>query len=106
MPRLAKVRLSDEHARKLRELQAEGIRLSHIVRVAIDRRYDALQAHAVEDPEAMIRRIHEMYPTPPDEPAPDYDVHDRKQARAAILRKLNRERRSTGEDLPVQDRES
>ena len=28
----------------------------------------------------------------PDLPARDYDVHDRKQAKAAILRKLNRER--------------
>jgi len=76
MPRFAKVRLGDEHARKLRALQAAGIRLSEIVRVAIDRRYDALQARAVEDPEAMIRRIHEMYPDPPDTPPRGYDVHD------------------------------
>ena len=91
-PRLVNVRLDDEHARKAKELQEQGITLSELVREAIDQRYAAVQTKGDEDLEAVIRRIHEMYPDPPDTPPRDYDVHDRKQARAAILRKLNRER--------------
>ncbi len=91
-PRLVNVRLDDERARKARELQEQGITLSELVREAIDQRYAAVQSQGEEDLEAVIRRIHEMYPDPPDTPPRDYDVHDRKQARAAILRKLNRER--------------
>jgi hypothetical protein len=91
-PRLVNVRLDDERARKVRELQAEGISLSDVVREAIDQRYGALRDRGEEDLEAVIRRIHEMYPDPPDTPPRDYDVHDRRQARAAILRKLNPER--------------
>jgi len=91
-PRLVNVRLDDDRARKAKELQEQGITLSELVREAIDQRYAVVQSRGEEDAEAMIRRIHEMYPTPPDEPARDYDPHDRKQARAAILRILNRER--------------
>ncbi|MGE0446481.1 MAG: hypothetical protein AB7P99_14740 [Vicinamibacterales bacterium] len=86
------VRLDDDRARKARELQEQGITLSELVREAIDQRYGALQDRGEEDAAAIIRRIHEMYPDPSDAPPRDYDVHDRKQARAAILRILNRER--------------
>ena len=91
-PRLVNVRLDDDRARKAKELQEQGITLSELVREAIDQRYAAVQSQGEEDLEAVIRRIHEQYPTPPDAPVRDYDVHDRKQASAAILRKLNRER--------------
>lgn len=92
-PRFVNVRLDDEHARKARELQEQGISLSDIVSNAIDQRYGALSSTATEDPVAILKRIYEMFPDPPDAPVRDYDVHDRKQARAAILRKLNRARR-------------
>ncbi len=91
-PRLVNGRLDDERARQVRELQEEGISLSDVVREAIDQRYAVVQARGTEDLAAMIGRIHEMYPDPPNTPPRDYDPHDRKQARAAILRKLNRER--------------
>jgi hypothetical protein len=42
------------------------------------------------DARAIIRRIFEVYPDPPDLPPRDYDVHDRRAARAAILRKVRR----------------
>ena len=36
----------------------------------------------------LIRRMFEQYPDPPGLPARGYDVHDRAEARQAILRKL------------------
>ena len=36
----------------------------------------------------IIRRIFEQYPDPPDLPPRNYDVHDRRVARVAILRKI------------------
>lgn len=51
------------------------------------------QTRGEKDLAALIHRIHAMYPTPPDTPPRDYDVHGRKQARAAILKQLRRERR-------------
>ena len=92
-PRLVNVRLDDERARKVRELQEQGVSLSEMVREAIDQQYAVAQTQPEEDVEAIIRRIHEMYPTPPDAPARDYDVHDRHAAAEAIRRKL-RSRRS------------
>jgi hypothetical protein len=38
----------------------------------------------------MIRRILDEHPDPPDLPPRDYDVRDRRAARAAIVRKLRR----------------
>jgi hypothetical protein len=86
------VRLDDDRARKAKELEEQGISLSELAGEAIDQRYDALQSRGDEDLEAVMRRIYAMYPDPPDTPPRDYDVHDREQARAAILRKLNQER--------------
>lgn len=90
---MVSVRLDDEHSRKVRELQKQGVSLSDIVWEAIDQRYEALKSAATEDPVAIMKRIYEMFPDPPDAPLRAYDVHDRKQARAAILGKLNRARR-------------
>jgi hypothetical protein len=90
--RLVRVRLDDERFSKVKELEERGISLSELVGKAIDQRHAAVQSRGDEDLEAVMRRIYEMYPEPPDTPPRDYDVHDRKQARAAILRKLNRER--------------
>ena len=63
-----------------------------MVREAIDVQYAELRPQTTDDADEIIRRIFEQHPDPPDLPARDYDVHDRKQAKAAILRKLNRER--------------
>ena len=91
-PHLLKVRLDDDRVRKVKELEERGISLSEFVGEAIDQRYNALQPRGDEDLEVIMQRIYEMYPEPPDTPPRDYDVHDRQQARAAVLRKLNRER--------------
>ena len=92
-PRLVNVRLVNERARKARELQEQGITLSDVVREAIDQRYAALDTPIEEDVETIMARIYALYPTPPDAPVRDYDVHDRHAAAEAIRRKL-RSRRS------------
>jgi len=92
-PRLVNVRLDDERARKVRELQEQGVSLSDVVREAIDQRYAVLNTPVDEDVETIMSRIYARYPTPPDAPVRDYDVHDRHAAAEAIRRKL-RSRRS------------
>ena len=63
--------------------------LSDVVREAIDERFAELrQRESQPDVRTMIRRIFEQYPDPPDLPLRDYDVHDRRAARVAILRKI------------------
>jgi hypothetical protein len=74
-------------------LRERGIALSDVVREAIDERFAAVhQAESTPDVKAIVRRIFEVYPDPPDAPPRDYDVHDRRAARAAILRKVRRVR--------------
>jgi hypothetical protein len=68
--------------------------LSDVVREAIDERFAALRR-----PESrlgvrtIIRRIFEQYPDPPGLPPRDYNIYDRRAARAAVLRKLRTVRR-------------
>jgi hypothetical protein len=45
------------------------------------------------DLKAVMDRIFEQYPDPPDLPARGYDIHDRGEARRAIIGKLRRVRR-------------
>jgi hypothetical protein len=89
--RLVNVRLDPERVRKAQTLRARGVALSDVVREAIDERFAALER--TESPPGvrnMVRGIFERYPDPPDLPRRDYDVHDRRAARAAIRRKLRR----------------
>lgn len=89
--RLINVRLDPERLRKARKLREEGVTLSDIVREAIDVRFEAfLAGRSPSDVRAAIERIHEGHPDPPDLPPRPYDVHDRRQAREAIERKLGR----------------
>ena len=68
--------------------------LSDVVREAIDQRYAALKpAEAPRSVRALVDALFEQYPDPPDLPARDYDVHDRRAARAAITRRLRSARR-------------
>jgi hypothetical protein len=87
--RLVNVRLDEEHVRKAQALRERGVTLSDVVREAIDERFAALrQSESPPDVRAIVQGIFERYPDPADLAPRDYNVHDRRAARAAILRKL------------------
>jgi Arc/MetJ-type ribon-helix-helix transcriptional regulator len=87
--RLVNVRLDEEHVRRVQALREHGLTLSDVVREAIDERFAALrQSDSPPDVRSIVRGIFDRYPDPADLAARDYDVHDRRTARAAILRKL------------------
>lgn len=89
--KLINVRLDQQRLRKVRKLKESGIALSDVVREAIDRRFEALREFETpRDVEAIMTRLLEQYPDPPDLPPRAYDVADRRAARAAIVRKLAR----------------
>jgi hypothetical protein len=90
--RLINVRLDADRLRKAQRLRERGLALSDVVREAIDDRYSKVQFGARSDARAIIQRIFEQYPDPPELPRRDYDVHDRRAARQAILRKIRRRR--------------
>jgi hypothetical protein len=87
--RLVNVRLDDERVRKAQTLREHGVTLSDVVREAIDERFAALRGSGSRpDVTTIVEGIFERYPDPPDLTPRNYDVHDRRAARAAILRKL------------------
>ena len=86
--RLVNVRLDAERLRKARALRKRGVTLSDVVREAIDERYGRDESSSQTDTQALIRRLFEQHPDPPDLPARGYDVHDRADARRAIARRL------------------
>jgi hypothetical protein len=89
---LVNVRLDSERLRKARKLRERGVKLSDVVREAIDERFLRLRCEPQSDVKALVRRIFEEYPDPAGLPPREYDVHDRKAARRAIVRKLRRAR--------------
>jgi hypothetical protein len=90
--RLINVRLDSERFRKAQRLREHGVRLSDVVREAIDDRFLRLRSEPEPDVKTLIRRIFERYPDPPDLPPRSYDVHDRRAARQAIVHKLRKTR--------------
>ena len=89
--RLVNVRLDEARVRKARALRERGVVLSEVVREAIDERFAALRrSAAAPDVRAIVRGIFERHPDPPGLAPRDYDVHDRRAARAAIRRRLRR----------------
>ena len=86
--RLVNVRLDAERLRKARALPKRGVTLSDVVREAIDERYGRNESPSQTDARALIHRLFEQHPDPPDLPARGYDVHDRAAARRAIARRL------------------
>jgi hypothetical protein len=90
--RLINVRLDSERLRKAQRLRERGVRLSDVVREAIDERFLRLRSEPGPDVKTLIRKIFERYPDPPDLPPRGYDVHNRRAARQAILRKLRKTR--------------
>jgi hypothetical protein len=87
--RLVNVRLDEERVRKAQTLREHGVPLSDVVRAAIDERFAALRRSGSRpDVRTIVGGIFEQYPDPPGLAPRDYDVHDRRAARAAIRRKL------------------
>lgn len=86
--RLVNVRLDAERLRKARALRKRGVALSDVVREAIDERYGQEPSPSHTDARAMIRRLFDAHPDPPDLPERGYDVHDRAAARRAIVRSI------------------
>ena len=92
--RLVNVRLDEERTRKARALRASGIAVSDLLRDAIDRRYEqVVRSPKGLDVAAIMRRIFEQNPDPPNLGPRRYDVHDRAAARRAILRRWRRKAR-------------
>ena len=90
------VRLDAEDARKADVLRKQGVEISFVVRAAIRAEYVRRQPPKQRDRRSVAEIMAEIYarhPTPPDVPPRDYDVHDAKQARAAIVAKLKRKRK-------------
>jgi hypothetical protein len=91
--RLINVRLDEPRLRKVRRLRERGIAISDVVREAIDERFRQLEPlERSRDVRAIMTALFERYPDPPNVSARRYDVHDAKQARAAIRRRLRRQR--------------
>lgn len=96
--RLFNVRLDEDLARKLAKLREDGLTFKELVRNAIEERYANRAARRKpRDVDAIMKRIFEQYPDPPELPALAYDVHDRHQAREAILRHLESKRQRDAE---------
>jgi hypothetical protein len=92
--RLVNVRLDEERIRKARALRASGIAVSDLLREAIDDRYErVVRPPKGLDVAAIMRRIFEEYPDPPDLPPRGYDAHDRAATRRAVVRRLRRKAR-------------
>ncbi|MBI3490348.1 MAG: hypothetical protein HY047_00875 [Acidobacteria bacterium] len=92
--RLVNVRLDGARLRKAQRLRESGVALSDLVREAIDERFEELaESGTARDLGAVMKRIFEQYPDPPDLPPRGYNVHDRHAARGAIVGKLRRGRR-------------
>ena len=92
--RLVNVRLDEERLRKAQTLRASGVALSDLVREAIDERFEELAgSRTAHDLKGVMKRIFEQYPDPPDLPPRGYNVHNRDEARRAIIGKLRRVRR-------------
>lgn len=91
--RLINVRLDPERVRKARALRRQGVSLSDVVRAAIDNRFQAVQtAGGPEDVKTIVQNILRQFPDPGRAMHRRYDVHDRRQARAAIRRALRSRR--------------
>ena len=91
--RLVGVWLDEEQLQGVRKLDAAGIPFSDLVREAINRRYKQVAGSSRHhDVIAIMNRIHKECPDPPDLPLRDYDVHNRTEARRAILHKVQTKR--------------
>jgi hypothetical protein len=94
MPKkLINVRLEAQDAAKANALQAEGVKLSTVVRDAIRAEYDRRLARARSGVELAraLKEMHERNPVPDSVPPIPVDVTNRKAASAYIRGKLESE---------------
>ena len=92
--RLVNVRLDSDRVRKVRRLRREGLALSDVMREAIDARYEEVTRRAkARDRRAVMTQILVEHPDPLDLPSRTYSVHNRRDARRAILGRLGRRAR-------------
>jgi hypothetical protein len=82
------VRLDEQRSRKARALRENGVSLSEIVREAIDDRFEKLNVRGKRNARTIMASIFAEYPDPPGIQPRSYDVHDSRQARTAIRRKI------------------
>jgi hypothetical protein len=95
--KLLTVRLDAKDARKAEMLRKQGVEISSIVRAAIRAEHARRRPTKRRDSRSaaeIMAAIYARHPAPPDLPARGYDVHDAKQARAAIVAKLKKGRKS------------
>ena len=92
---LLNVRLDAEDARRVAELKRAGVQLSGVVRRAIRSEHQRRigNRHGGEHAAEVMAEIYAACPDPKDTPRRSYDVHDSKQARSAIMKKLRARRR-------------
>jgi hypothetical protein len=92
--KLLNVRLNPEDARMAEHLRRGGVAISAIVRDAIRAAYDRQVTGRRSGRRAkdIMADIYRQYPDPPNLPPREFDVHDRRSARRAILKRLQQRR--------------
>ena len=72
-------------------LREDGLQVSQLVRQAIRSEYEKRRPRKKPlDVEAILAELDRRHPIPADYKGPGYNVHDRREARAAIVARLKR----------------
>lgn len=88
------VRLSAEESRMTKRLRAAGVSISTLVRDALRAEYARRIERVEEGPAvAVVRRILNDLPDPPDLAARDFSIRDRRAVQRHIAERLDRARR-------------
>jgi hypothetical protein len=88
--KLVNFRLSDEDAAKVQVLREGGVRMSDLLRQAIRTAY-VTRARPLPPPKeirAILQKIQETYPDPPNLPPRGFDLRDRKAVSAHIAARI------------------
>ena len=89
--KLVNVRLSDDDAAKVAELQRQGVELSEVVREAVRARHLALRpALTAKDVKPLLEAIFARHPLDPNDMSPAVDTTDRRAVAKLIRSKLRR----------------
>jgi hypothetical protein len=93
--KLLNVRLGPDDARMAAALRSDGIQLSQVIRHAIRAEYARRLGGRARRrrPSDIVVEVCATHPDPPDLPARDYDLWDRRAARQAVRARLRRGRR-------------
>jgi hypothetical protein len=93
--KLLNVRLNEADAKIAAQLRRDGVEISTLMRQALRAEFERRhrKSRKARKPSEIIVEIIARHPTPPGTPPRDYNVHDRHEAREAILRKMRGARR-------------